>query len=475
MVFSSLSFLFVFLPVFLTCYYLIKDRYKNGLLFIGSLVFYGLGEPSFLLLMLFSLITNFFSGIFLEKFCEKKHLKRLLFLCTLLLDFGILFFFKYTNFFLENINALLRMQTSSYAFPVLELTLPLGISFYTFQMVSYIIDVYRGDILAERSFVDLGTYITMFPQLIAGPILMYSDIRKPLKSRTVGIENLDDGFRYFILGLGYKVILANRIGLLWNEVCTIGYASISTPLAWLGALAYSLQLYFDFCGYSLMAIGLGKMLGFCIPENFRYPYMSRSVTEFWRRWHITLGTWFRTYVYIPLGGNRKGKPRMFFNLFVVWFLVGLWHGASWNFVLWGLLIFVMQALEKGFLLKWLEKNHPFAKLVSHIYMFFYILLSWILFAISDFHELYIYLSRMFGFTAQTAVNSFDFLPLLSDYAPLLLLGIFFSTDFPVRIYRKLSEKKAGFAVSLGFYLGVFWYAVYFLSIGISNPFLYFRF
>lgn len=475
MVFSSLSFLFVFLPVFLVCYYLIKDRYKNGLLFIGSLVFYGFGEPSFLLLMLFSLIVNFFSGIFLENLCEKKYRKRLLFLCTLLLDFGILFFFKYTNFFLENVNALLRMQHSSYSFSLLELTLPLGISFYTFQMVSYIIDVYRGDILAERSFIDLGTYITMFPQLIAGPILMYSDIRKPLKNRTVDIKNLDEGLRSFILGLGYKVILANRIGLLWNEVCTIGYASISTPLAWLGALAYSLQLYFDFCGYSLMAIGLGKMLGFYIPENFRYPYMSRSVTEFWRRWHITLGTWFRTYVYIPLGGNRKGKARMFFNLFVVWFLVGLWHGASWNFVLWGLLIFVMQVLEKGFLLKWLEKDTLPAKFFSHLYMIFYILVSWVLFAISDFTELGIYLSRMFGFASGVSANRFDFLPLLSSYAPLLVLGILFSTDFPKRIYQKMSVKKPAFAVSLGIYLGIFWYAVYFLSIGISNPFLYFRF
>ena len=475
MVFSSLSFLFLFLPIFLICYYLIKDEYKNGLLFLGSLLFYGLGEPSFLLLMLTTIVLNFFFGLIIEKCQEKTFWKGTVFITALLIDFGTLFFFKYTNFFLENINALLRMQHSSYTLTLLELTLPLGISFYTFQIVSYIIDVYKGSIAAEHSLIDLGAYIAMFPQLIAGPIVMYSDIHDALKKRTVGIENLDEGLKTFILGLGYKVILANRIGLLWNEVCTIGYVSISTPLAWLGALSYALQLYFDFCGYSLMAIGLGKMLGFTMPENFRNPYMARSVTEFWRKWHMTLGTWFRTYVYIPLGGNRKGKARMFFNLFVVWFLVGLWHGASWNFILWGLFIFIMQMIEKGFLLKWLEKDALPAKLLSHLYMIFYILVSWILFAVSDFSELGIYLSRMFGLTDSASINSLDFLPLLSDYGPLLALGIFCSTDFPKRIYQKLSEKIPTFGISLSIYLGIFWYAVYFLAIGISNPFLYFRF
>lgn len=475
MVFSSLSFLFFFLPFFLICYYLIKDEYKNGLLFLGSLIFYGIGEPHFVLLMLASILVNYLFGLCLEKCSQKPVRKRILFVFTLLLDFGILFYFKYTNFFLENINVLLRIWHVDYAFTLLDLALPLGISFYTFQIASYIIDVYRGTIQAEHSFIDLGAYISMFPQLIAGPIVMYSSIHKDLKKRTVTMEGFDEGLKNFIIGLGFKVILANRIGLLWNEICTIGYASISTPLAWLGALSYSLQLYFDFCGYSLMAIGLGKMLGFTMPQNFNYPYMARSVTEFWRRWHITLGAWFRTYIYIPLGGNRKGKPRMFFNLFVVWFLVGLWHGASWNFILWGLLILLMQIIEKGFLLKLLERNHFIAKCLSHVYMTVYILISWILFAISDFQQLGIYLSHMFGLAEVSSVNSMDYLPILYDYGPLLLLGIFFSTDFPKRICQKISEKLPVFGISIGVYLGIFWYAVYFLSIGISNPFLYFRF
>ena len=247
-------------------------------------------------------------------------------------------------------------------------------------------DVYRGDVKADSSIVSLGAYLCMFPQLIAGPIVVYSDICTELKARTISIEKLDNGLKTFIIGLGYKVIIANRIGTLWNEVCTIGFESISTPLAWLGAFAYSMQLYFDFCGYSLMAIGLGEMLGFHMPENFKHPYMARSVTDFWRRWHITLGAWFREYVYIPLGGNRKGSFHTICNLLVVWFLTGFWHGAAWNFILWGLFIFVLQIIEKNITLKWLTGDHIISKIVSHIYMIFYILISWTIFAISDFTD-----------------------------------------------------------------------------------------
>lgn len=249
-------------------------------------------------------------------------------------------------FFIENINAALRLLDIRWRFYTLNLTLPLGISFYTFQITSYIIDVYLGKTKADTSFISLGAYLCMFPQLIAGPIVVYSDIRDALKQRKISVHGFDSGLKTFIVGLGYKVIIANRIGTLWNEVCTIGYESISTPLAWLGAFAYSMQLYFDFCGYSLMAVGLGEMLGFRMPANFRHPYMARSVTEFWRRWHITLGAWFREYVYIPLGGNRKGNARTIFNLLVVWFLTGFWHGAAWNFILWGFFIFILQIIEK---------------------------------------------------------------------------------------------------------------------------------
>lgn len=472
MVFSSLTFLFLFLPIFLIIYYLIQEQYRNGLLFLGSLVFYGLGEPSFLFLILCSVFVNFFIGKLIARFSEKPFQKRLFLILSLVYNFGILFFFKYTNFFLENANSLLRLNGSSFQFSLLDVTLPLGISFYTFQIVSYIVDVYRGTIQAETSLINLGAYLCMFPQLIAGPIVVYSDISSALKKRTVTITNLDNGLKTFILGLGYKVILANRIGTLWNEVCTIGYESISTPLAWLGALAYSMQLYFDFCGYSLMAIGLGEMLGFQMPENFRHPYMARSVTDFWRCWHITLGAWFKEYIYIPLGGNRKGKLKTIRNLFIVWILVGFWHGAAWNFLLWGLMIFLFQILEKNLLLPLLKKENIIAKIISHTYMIFYILVSWTIFAISDFQQLGVYLARMFPFfgIGQT-LNPMDFVKYLSTYGVLLVICILFCTDYPEKLLQKLQDK----AIGVGIALGIFWYAVYFLAIGINNPFLYFRF
>lgn len=482
MVFSSLSFLFIFLPVFLIIYYFINERYRNGLLFIGSLIFYGVGEPTYLFLMLFSIFFNYLMGIRIEKNIEITWKKNTLFIFTLCINFSFLLFFKYTNFIISNVVSASAFFGQPLSLPLIELALPLGISFYTFQIVSYIIDIYRGKIHANHSFIELGAYISMFPQLIAGPIVMYTDIHSALKRRTVTIVQLDEGLKIFIVGLGYKVILANRIGILWNEINTIGFKSISTPLAWLGALAFSLQLYFDFCGYSLMAIGLGNILGFHMPQNFDHPYMARSVTDFWRKWHITLGTWFREYVYIPLGGNKKGKCRMFFNLFVVWFCVGLWHGADWNFIIWGMLILFFQILEKSFLLKYLQKDHWCAKLLSHIYMIGYILISWIIFAISDFEQLGIYLCRMFPFVETLfmpnvvhSINPADYLIQLSDYGPILLIGVIFSTTLPAKIVEKLRMKKIWDYLSLGASLGIFWYAVYFLALGVNNPFLYFRF
>lgn len=472
MVFSSLEFLFVFLPIFLVLYYCLPAKFRNGLLFVGSLLFYGFGEPTYLLLILYSVLVNYLLGLLIGNCKAYPIRKRLLLIISLLYNFGLLFYFKYMDFFLENINAVLRLSGSSLQFNLLQLVLPLGISFYTFQIVSYIIDVYRGSVPVEKSFVNLGAYLCMFPQLIAGPIVVYSDIRKALEKREISICNLDEGLKIFILGLGSKVILANRIGTLWNDICMIGYESISTPLAWLGALAYSLQLYFDFWGYSLMAIGLGKMLGFDMPENFRHPYTARCVTDFWRRWHITLGAWFREYVYIPLGGNRKGRFKTIRNLFIVWFFVGFWHGADWNFILWGLLIFVLQIVEKNFLLPHLKKDNIIAKILSHTYMVFYILVSWTIFAISDFHQLKIYLARMFPFFGiGSAINPIDFLKYLANYAPLLIICLIFCTDLPQKLLQRLEQK----IVSVGFSLAVFWYAVYYLSIGLNNPFLYFRF
>lgn len=472
MVFSSLEFLFLFLPIFLVLYYCLADQYRNSLLFAGSILFYGLGEPTYLFLILYSVLVNYFFGLLISRCMNYPVRKKILLLLSLLYNFGLLFYFKYMDFFIENFNIVLSKSGSSMQFTLLNLVLPLGISFYTFQIVSYIIDVYRGTVPVETSFVNLGAYLCMFPQLIAGPIVVYSDIHDALEKRKLSIINLDSGLKIFILGLGSKVILANQIGTLWNEVCMIGYESISTPLAWLGAAAYSLQLYFDFLGYSLMAIGLGKMLGFDMPANFNHPYTARSVTDFWRRWHITLGAWFREYIYIPLGGNRKGRLATLRNLFVIWFLVGFWHGADWNFILWGLFIFMLQVIEKNALLPFLRKEHILAKLLSHVYMALYILVSWTIFAISDFSQLRIYLARMFPFFGVgNTLNSMDFVKYLTTYAPLLLICLFFCTEYPKRIAEKLEQKFVGVGVSLA----IFWYAVYYLSIGLNNPFLYFRF
>lgn len=471
MVFSSLTFLFAFLPIFLILYYCSPAKYRNGLLFTGSLVFYGIGEPLYLCLIICSVLVNLGIGLFIDR-AERLSGKRLWLITGLLYNFGLLFFFKYTNFFLENINGVLRLCHSSTQLKLLELTLPLGISFYTFQIVSYIVDVYRSKVKADHSVISLGAYLCMFPQLIAGPIVVYSDIRRELHERTITIHNLDDGLKTFILGLGFKVLLANRVGTLWNEVCTIGFESISTPLAWLGSLAYSMQLYFDFCGYSLMAIGLGKMLGFTIPENFHHPYLSRSVTDFWRRWHITLGAWFREYVYIPLGGNRKGRIRTVVNLGIVWLLTGFWHGAAWNFVLWGVFIFLLEILEKNLLLPVLNHKSIAAHIFSHIYMILYILVSWTIFAISDFNQLAMYLARMFPFFGMGhTLNPYDFVKYLTDYGVLLICCILFCTAGPEKLYHRFKNKLGGIVIALI----IFWYSVYYLAIGMNNPFLYFRF
>lgn len=471
MVFSSLTFLFAFLPIFLVLYYCSPAKYRNGLLFTGSLVFYGIGEPLYLCLIICSVLVNLGIGLLIDR-SGRLSGKRLWLITGLLYNFGLLFFFKYTNFFLENINGVLKLCHSGTQLKLLELTLPLGISFYTFQIVSYIIDVYRGKVKADHSVISLGAYLCMFPQLIAGPIVVYSDIRRELHERTITIHNLDDGLKTFILGLGFKVLLANRVGTLWNEVCTIGFESISTPLAWLGSLAYSMQLYFDFCGYSLMAIGLGKMLGFTIPENFHHPYLSRSVTDFWRRWHITLGAWFREYVYIPLGGNRKGRIRTIVNLGIVWLLTGFWHGAAWNFILWGVFIFLLEILEKNLLLPVLNHKSIAAHIFSHIYMILYILVSWTIFAISDFNQLAMYLARMFPFFGMGhTLNSYDFVKYLTDYGVLLICCILFCTAGPEKLYHRFKNKLGGIVIALI----IFWYSVYYLAIGMNNPFLYFRF
>lgn len=431
-------------------YFIAPEKFRNLVLFAGSIVFYTYGEAAYVLLLLASVVVNYLIGVEMNSQWARGSdiSRRVLLFTALFYDFGMLFFFKYSG---------------------MTEKLPLGISFYTFQIAAYVMDVYWKKVPEERSFINLGTYLTMFPQLIAGPIVNYAEVNKNLRKRTVTFAEFEQGIRILIIGLGAKVIVADRIGMLWNSVQTIGFNSISTKLAWLGAMAYSMELYFDFSGYSMMAIGLGKMLGFQIPVNFRFPYISKSITEFWRRWHITLGRWFRDYVYIPLGGNRRGKGRTLFNLFVVWSLTALWHGADYNFLIWGGMLLGLMFIEKLFLYPYLEKS----KVLSHLYLLLVVPVTWVAFAISDVHQLGIYLARMFPFVRiETGViNPQDFMNYLQDYAGLLLIGAIFSTPLPAKIYGRIKNSVVGtFAVAVIFFL-----SMYYLAISENNPFLYFNF
>ncbi len=459
MVFSSILFLFRFLPIAFLIYYITPRKLKNFALMVLSLVFYAWGEPKYLPIMFYSIILDYSCGMGIKCFADSKALKRVFLLASVCGNLGMLLFFKYTDFFIGNINALFGASI-----PLLELTLPLGISFYTFQTMSYTIDVYRGKVEAEKNIINFGAFVVLFPQLIAGPIVKYSDISNELKSRKINLSQIEDGIRLFIMGLGSKVLIANNIGALWTEVESLDLSIVSTPLAWLGVIAFSFQIYFDFSGYSLMAIGLGKMLGFDFPQNFDYPYISKSITEFWRRWHMTLSSWFREYLYIPLGGNRVGKARLYFNLFVVWFCTGFWHGANFNFIFWGLFFFVILVIEKTFLLKFLEKS----KVVSRIYVIILLILSWTLFAITDLPTLGAYFVRMFDFT-----KGIDFLYYLRNYGVTLILCVIFSTPLLKNIYEKYIVKYPIIkTVLLGI---VLIFSVAYLVDASYNPFLYFRF
>ncbi len=450
MVFSSFEFLFRFLPIFLIIYFICPAKLKNFVLFAGSIAFYTVGETEYVLLLAASVFANYLIGRGMYRKVEEGRgiRQKMLLALSLFYNFGWLFFFKYSG---------------------IAEHLPMGISFYTFQIVAYVLDVYRGRIPAEKSVVRLGTYLTMFPQLVAGPIVNYSEVQTDLRSRKITVEKFEEGLRLLIIGLGAKVIVADRIGMLWNNVQTIGFNSISTPLAWIGAFAYSIELYFDFSGYSMMAMGLGKMLGFEFPANFRFPYISKSVSEFWRRWHITLGRWFREYVYIPLGGNRKGKGRTFFNLFVVWSLTALWHGAGVNFLVWGAMLLLLLGIEKLFLLRFLEKS----KVLCHIYLLAVVPVTWVAFAIEDGKKLMTYFGRMFPFLEQqeAVVHSLDFLQYLKDYWSLFAVGILFATPIPVVIYKRIKNGLLG-AVAVWV---IFVASMYFLAVSENNPFLYFNF
>ena len=459
MVFSSLLFLFRFMPAaFLICY-ITPKKLKNLALLILSLFFYAWGEPKYIWIMIVSILVDYTCGQGIKHLGGRKSWRRVFLLASVFINLGMLLFFKYADFFADNLNALF-----GWSLPHTGLTLPLGISFYTFQTMSYTIDVYRGKVEAEDNIITFGAFVVLFPQLIAGPIVKYSDISRELKERRINLPQIQDGIRLFIMGLGSKVLLANNIGALWTEAESLGAGNLSTAAAWLGAIAFSFQIYFVFSGYSLMAIGLGKMLGFDFPQNFNYPYISRSITDFWRRWHMTLSSWFREYVYFPLGGSRVSTGRMYFNLFVVWACTGFWHGASWNFLLWGLFFFVVLVIEKRYLLSTLERHRIF----SHVYVIFLLILSWTLFAITDFSALGAYFGRLFSFTGGS-----DWLYYLRNYGVTLLLCGFFSTPVLKNFYQKyLAEKKWLTTILLGVILVL---SVAYLVDATYNPFLYFRF
>ena len=458
MVFSSFVFLLVFLPIVLILYYLCPAKLRNVILLFASLIFYAWGEPVYVLIMLFSTVFDYTNGRLIEKFKsqDRNGAAKGVLIVDMCGNLAILGFFKYTDFILGTINSL-----SGAGISLLKIALPIGISFYTFQTMSYTIDVYRGVVPAQKNILNFATYVVLFPQLIAGPIVQYKTIGKELESRKVTVDDFAQGAFRFTVGFAKKVILANSIYGVWTSISQSQNISMAT--AWLGAIAFTFNIYFDFSGYSDMAIGLGRMFGFHFLENFNYPYMANSVTDFWRRWHISLSSWFKEYVYIPLGGNRKGMGMQIRNILIVWALTGLWHGASWNFVLWGLYYGLLLMLEKLFLLKGLNKCPA---LIRHIYTMFIVVIGWTIFAQTDFGQLAIYLKRMFGIG--TALIDTDFLYYFSCNAVLLAVLAFCSID-----HRKWLKKFELLRIPAMIILLLVSFA--FLVGGSYNPFLYFRF
>ena len=461
-------FLCVFLPVVLIVYFGLPKQLRNLWLLLASLFFYAWGEPRYILIMLFSTAFDYLNGRMIEYATQKgwhDTMGRGVLVLSVVGNLGILCFFKYTDFALETVNRLAGTQLG-----LLQLALPIGISFYTFQTMSYTIDVYRGETVAQHNIISFGMYVCLFPQLIAGPIVRYKDVQKEVDVRQTTIAGAVHGLQRFLLGLAKKVLLANQIGVLWDYIKGLSGADMSTALAWLGAIAFTFQIYFDFSGYSDMAIGLGELFGFHFPENFDHPYESKSITEFWRRWHMTLGTWFREYLYIPLGGNRKGLARQILNLFIVWFLTGLWHGAGWNFILWGLYYFALLVLEK-FVLRRVLVRLPDA--LQHVYTLFFVIVGWVIFACEDLGLLGTYLKAMFGIgvPAGNALALYEW----DVHAPFLIILLIAATTIPARIAKQLTREDQRSPLLMVYTLALLGLSMAFLVSGSYNPFLYFRF
>lgn len=467
MIFSSVIFFFLYLPAVLAIHYLSPPRWRNAVLLVFSLLFYGWGEPKYLALMVATVVLDYFAGLLVARYKArgKDKAARAAVAAALTANLACLFFFKYWDFLAVTLSNLgLSLM------PVMGLGLPLGISFYTFQVMTYPVDVYRGDAAPQRSLVKFGTFATLFPLLLAGPIHKYKELGGQVDERTCSVEKFAAGVTLFVIGLAKKILLADSLGALWKTVKALPAEQLTVAGAWLGILAFSLHLYFDFSGYSDMAVGLGRMLGFEFTRNFNYPYVSKSLTEFWRRWHISLGSWFREYLYIPLGGNRVSMPRMFFNLLVVWAATGIWHGASWNFLIWGLYFAVLLILEKGFLGKWLGRLPVF---LQHLYALFFIILSWAIFAVEDFGQLGTFLKALFG-SAQGGLSRPEVGYWLRSYLPVLTVAAAGCTPLAAKLWNRLRERPKAIVLPVLILAALVVCTAYLVSASYS-PFLYTRF
>lgn len=474
MLFSSMIFLWVFLPITLILHTLIDKKYKNKFLLLASLIFYAWGEPKYILLMILSICINYVYGIFIDKEDFNNKRKVLLWQC-IILNLGLLAYFKYFNFIIDNINNILSLNISAKF-----IALPIGISFYTFQSLSYVVDVYRGkngkgNVKAQKNIFDLALYVALFPQLIAGPIVKYHDIERQIENRTSDICDISYGVKRFIYGLSKKVIISNTMAMVADEIFALPISYIGTSLAWLGIICYTLQIYFDFSGYSDMAIGIGKMIGFTFMENFNYPYISRSIQEFWTRWHISLSTWFKEYLYIPLGGNRKGKYKTYRNLIVVFFATGLWHGASWNFIVWGLFNGFFIVMERMFLGKLLDKNK--FKIINHIYTVIIFVIGWTFFRAENLTYGLEYVGKLFVYSKNNPTNNL-WMFLNTEVIVVIILGALLSGPlqyiFPK--FKYILHKKDSITwIEIIYLILLLSIVIIYLASGVYNPFIYFRF
>ena len=480
MVFSTSIFIYLFLPITLIIYYLMPKKGKNLIILLSGLLFYSWGEPIYVIVMLISTMIDYFAGLIMNHFEGRKVPRRICLIVSIVMNLGLLGIFKYSGFIAENVNAIAGTQIidinnmNFFGIEYLPMNmLPIGISFFTFQSMSYTIDLYLGNVKVQKNPISFAAFVTLFPQIVAGPIVRYDDVAKELDDRSITIDLIYDGIIKFIIGLSKKVLIANSIGALWTSVKATDIANVSVVSSWLGILAFTFQIYFDFSGYSDMAVGLGKMMGFNFPKNFDYPYLSKSISEFWRRWHITLGAWFKSYVYIPLGGNRKGMARTIFNLAVTWFLTGVWHGASWNFILWGTLYGVVIILEKLFLGKLLEK---IPDIFGHIYTMLLVILGWVLFDTADLPTAGAYIAKMFGFGGGAFIDSTAMYQ-IATYGITFIICIIGCTNLPKLAVEALKKKSAvlvnygGIAVMTGMFI----ICAAYLVDQTYNPFLYFNF